>query len=327
MNATCSVIHPPASRPWQSFVAAWERFFHGRIDARRMALVRISYGLLMLMYLAILYPDLETWFGPVGLVPADVYEQARMPHQWSVLRWLPTDPQAAGDWLRCVFWLHFASAAMLAMGFLTRINAVVVFVLLVSWQNRNPLIWDGEDPLFRLIGFYLLLMPSGRAWSIDRWLFHGREQSCAMASAWPLRLVQLQMTIVFVSAAICKLGGEDWVDGIALSYVGRLDDTFGKFPVPSVMFETPLIVRLMTWLVIIVELVAPLLLWFRETRRWALALIVVFHLANEYAMYLFLFHWIMLVGWSTFLTSQDLSWFSFLAPVRRGGGWGEGRKR
>jgi uncharacterized membrane protein YphA (DoxX/SURF4 family) len=307
MSAPDAVCHSVSARPWSSFVAAWNRFFHGRIDARRMAIVRISYGLLVLVWLAILYPDLDTWFGPAGLVPADVYEQGRQPQEWSVLRWLPGDASAAAGWLQFIFWLHIASAVMLVLGLFTRVNAMLVFVLLVSWQNRNPLIWDGEDPLFRLLGFYLLLMPSGRAWSLDKRLFGGNSECCPLSPAWSLRLLQLQMTVVFIAAGLSKLGGDAWVDGVALSYVGQLDDLFGRFPVPHFLFETPLLVRLMTWAVIAVELIAPLFLWFRETRRWALLIIVLFHLSNEYAMFLFLFHWIMLVGWSTFLTSGDIS--------------------
>jgi uncharacterized membrane protein YphA (DoxX/SURF4 family) len=321
MSAQDAVFNPVSAHPWSGFVVAWNRFFHSRIDARRMAIVRISYALLMLVWLAILYPDLDTWFGPAGLEPADVYEQARQPQQWSVLSWLPHDVAAAASWLQFVFWLHIVSAAMLALGLFTRVNAVLVFVLLVSWQNRNPLIWDGEDPLFRLLGFYLLLMPSGRAWSLDRRLFGARRECCPLVPAWPLRLVQLQVTIVFIAAALSKLGGDAWVDGVALSYVGRLDDLFGRFPVPHVLFETPLLVRLMTWTVIVVELIAPLFLWFRETRRWALLVIVLFHLSNEYAMFLFLFHWIMLVGWSTFLTSGDITFLTgVFSRIRPGPG-------
>jgi uncharacterized membrane protein YphA (DoxX/SURF4 family) len=317
MIVQAALSQPTPTHPWHGFSAGWNRFFHAPIDARRLALVRISYALLMLVYLAILYPDLDTWFGPAGLVPADIYEQARQPQQWSVLRWLPNDSRAASDWLQFVFWLHIASAVMLALGLLTRLNAILVFVLLVSWQNRNPLIWDGEDPVFRLVGFYLLLMPSGRAWSLDRLLFRRTSNCCPLAPAWPLRLLQIHMSIIFIAAGLSKLGGDDWVDGIALSYIARLDDTFGRFPVPHFLFETPLLVRLMTWTVIALELVAPLLLWFRETRRWALLVIVLFHLANDYAMFLFLFHWIMLVGWSTFLTSADLQLLERMNPLRR----------
>src|SRR5688572_9171811 len=115
MNAPDAIGNSISAHPWSGFVAAWNRFFHGRIDARRMAVVRISYALLMLVWLAILYPDLDTWFGPAGLVPADVYEQARQPQQWSVLRWLPTDATSAAHWLQVIFWLHIASAVMLAL--------------------------------------------------------------------------------------------------------------------------------------------------------------------------------------------------------------------
>lgn len=292
---------------WRSFAAGWNKFLHAPIDARRFAIVRIGFALLILIYMAVLYPDLEKWYGPTGLYPAEVEAEAALPQQWTVLHWLPADAEQADVWLHRVFWLHIACTLMLLFGIASRVNALLVFVLLVSWQNRNPLILDGEDSVFRLVGFYLVLMPSGRTWSVDRWLFHQSKDACPLAPAWPLRLLQLQMVVIFVAAALFKLGGSAWLDGTALSYVVRLDDTFGRFRVPSLPFEIPLLVRLMTWTVVAVELIAPLFLWFRETRRWALLLIVLFHLSNEYAMCLFLFHWIMLVGWSTFLTSADLS--------------------
>jgi len=300
---------------WRTLSTSWTVFLHAPIDVRRFAFVRIGYALLILIYLAILYPDLETWFGPTGLYPAEVDAETKLPQLWSVLRWLPTEPLEAGIWLHRIFWLHIACTLLLLSGFCSRLNALMVYVLLISWQNRNPLILDGEDGVFRLVGFFLLLMPSGRAWSIDRLLWNRSvKDACALAPAWSLRLLQLQMVVIFVSAALYKLGGAAWWDGSALSYVVRLDDTFGRFRIPAWPFEIPILVRLMTWTVLAVELIAPLLLWFRETRRWALLAIVLFHLSNEYAMCLFLFHWIMLVGWSTFLTSGDLQSLSRFLP-------------
>lgn len=293
-----------------AFLAGWNQFFFAPIDARRMAFIRIGFAVLILIYMAILYPDLSTWYGPQGLYPADVDAETKLPQQWSVLRWLPADPGEADVWLHRIFWLHIACTLMLLFGFLSRINSVIVYVLLVSWVWRNPLIIDGEDSVFRLVGFFLILMPSGRAWSIDRLLFHRSPNTCPLVPAWPLRLLQLQMMVIFVAAALYKMGGTAWLDGTAFSYVGRLDDLFGRFLVPSFVFEIPIFVRLITWSVIVIELIAPLFLWFRETRRWALLAILLFHLGNEYTMALFLFHWIMLLGWSTFLTSDDLNIFS-----------------
>lgn len=295
---------------WCTLSGAWQRYFHAQVDARRLALVRIGFAALMLVNFAVLYPDLDTWYGEQGLYPAEAAAAQALPQQWSVLRFIsPTNP-AAETWLHGLYWLTIVSAGMLLVGFLSRLNALVVFVMLVSFQNRNTLILDGEDTVMRLVGFYLLLMSSGRAWSLDslvsRCFARESTEACPLAPAWPLRLLQLQMVVIFVAAALFKLGGRAWIEGTALSFVCRLDDTFGRLPLPHVLFETPILVRLMSWSVIVVELFAPLLLWFKETRRAALLVIVLFHLANEYAMCLFLFHWIMLVGWSTFLTSEDL---------------------
>lgn len=294
---------------WRALSSGWEQFFHARIDARRLALVRIGFAALMLVNFAMLYPDLDTWYGEQGLYPAEAAATRTLPQQWSVLRWIsPQDPDAEA-WLQGLYWLTIASALMLLVGFLSRLNSLVLFVMLVSFQNRNLLILDGEDSVMRLVGFYLLLMQSGRAWSVDSLLacrvFSQSGEACALAPAWPLRLLQLQMIVIFLAAALFKLGGRAWIEGTALSYVCRLDDTFGRFPLPSFIFETPLLVRLISWSVVLVELFVPPLLWFKETRRAALVVIVLFHLANEYTMALFLFHWIMLLGWSTFLTSYD----------------------
>src|SRR5688500_17473413 len=140
------------------FSIGWNRFFHARIDARRFAMVRIGFALLMLIYLAVLYPDLETWYGPEGLYPADIDAERALPQQWSVLRWLPSEGSEAVTWLHRVFWLNVVCTVMLFFGLFSRVNAIIVFAMLVSWQNRNALILDGEDTVFRLVGFFLMLM-------------------------------------------------------------------------------------------------------------------------------------------------------------------------
>ena len=83
-------------------------------------------------------------------------------------------------------------------------------------------------------------------------------------------------------------------------------DLFGRFPVPHYLFDTPWTVRAMTWSVLYVELVIPFLIWIPKARRFSLLVLLAFHLSNEWAMHLFLFHWIMLCGWMSFLTTQDL---------------------
>jgi hypothetical protein len=290
--------------------AAWNGFFHVPLDLRVCALVRISYAALVLIWLAILYPDLAAWFSEEGVLPLTVAKKVMPGGAWTVLALLPR-----GDvWLTSAWVIAVVQALLLLVGFGSRLNAAGVFVWVVSFAHRNGLILDSEDTVFRLIGFYLILIPCGACWSVDAWL-RSRHAPRAVPSdgtrsvppTWGLRLLQIQMCVIFLSAALCKLQSAAWRDGTAMYYVARLDDYFGRFPTPDVLWDTSWIVGLITWGTIIVELIVPLAIWWRPARLAALAAALAFHLVNEYTMHLFLFHWIMLVGWMSFLTGDDLN--------------------
>jgi hypothetical protein len=211
------------------------------------------------------------------------------------------------------FWVLVGHTVLLLVGLLSRVNAACVLVWLISFQNRNVQIIEGEDFVFRLIALFLVLMPCGASWSVDAWLRRRwrrtqPEANSHLAPAWGLRLLQVQMAVIFLSAGLHKLSAEAWFDGTAMYYVSRLDDYFGKFPIPTWIFDTPWAVALITWSVVLGELLIPIFIWFRETRRAALVVAVLFHLGNEWTMHLFLFHWIMLAGWLSFVQAGDFAW-------------------
>src|SRR6185436_18943267 len=204
----------------------------------------------------------------------------------------------------------------LLVGFASRFSAVSVFVWLVSFQNRNQMILDGEDDILRLISFFLIFMPLAEVWSVDAWL-RGPEEKLgsdtkpkhayqSASSPWAVRMLQYVMVSMMLATGLWKLAGEPWRDGTALYYVARIDDLFGRFPVPHYLFDTPWTVRAMTWSVLYVELVIPFLIWIPKARRFSLLVLLAFHLSNEWTMHLFLFHWILLCGWMSFLKREDL---------------------
>jgi hypothetical protein len=306
---------------WPAFAGGWLRFFHAPADGRVAALVRVGFALCVLASMAVLYPDLERWFTAGGVLSAADSREVADPLAWSLLWHLPETPRV----VTACFWITVAHAVLLLIGLLPRVNAACLYVWLLSWQHRNPLLVDGEDTLMKLLAFYLVFIPSARVWSVQQlfgWLwFAPRTTDSAPANAapaepgsippryaipgWSMRLLQIQMSLMLLATGLGKLQGTTWVDGTALYYAARLDDFFGRFPVPAWPFDEPWSVAGLTWGVLVAELSLPLFVWFRETRRPALVLIVLFHLANEWTMHLFLFHWLMLVGWLSFLDSSD----------------------
>jgi hypothetical protein len=311
-----------------SLARNWHEFFHAPCNARVCAAVRIAFATVVLLNLSILYPDLDRWFTDGGVLPSAVSREIARPHTWSILWRLPSTPEV----VRTCYWIAVIQAVLLLVGLLPNIQVLCLFVWLTSFENRNFLINDGEENVFRLLAFLLIFVPIGRAWSVDaaiwRWFTarpltpdpsptRGEGSKRYAAPGWGLRLVQIALCLIFLSAGLSKLGGDAWLDGTALYYVARLDDYFGRFPVPDWPFDSPWAVAMLTWSVVAIELLVPALIWFRETRRLCLVLVVLFHLGNEWTMHLFLFHWVMLAGWLAFVSPDDFAWIGRLVQRKQ----------
>jgi hypothetical protein len=278
-------------------------------DPRLASVLRIGYGALLLINLAMWAPDLQLWFTDAGVLPAAAAVEIVKEHApTGVLGWV-----SAAWWPIACYGVLVAAGVLLTLGWHTRVQAVAVLLGLTWFQNRNYALVDGEDTLFRLFAGYLALCPAGWAFSLD-----ARRRARRQARAggppppppipWGLRLFQIQLSVIYLSSAIEKTTGADWRSGDALYYVARLDHSFGKLPVPSFLFESLTVTHVMTWGVLAAEWLLPVLLWLRPTRRWAIAAAIVFHLSIEYTMNLFLFHWLMILGLLAFAEYDELRW-------------------
>ena len=285
----------------------WNRFFHAPVDPAPCALIRIGFAFLLLINNLVLTPDLLKWYGPDGVLPLIASRMVIDSDTLTLFQILPETHAA----LLVAFGIYNLHAVCVLIGWRTRLNCICLFIWLVSFQHRNLIILDGEDTVFRLIAFLLIFMPAGAKHSVD-----SRRASAAgrpsIQTAWALRLLQLQMSLIYLSTAILKFGGSDWRDGTALYYVIRLDDLFGRFPIPLSLFESLAAIKVMTWTVLVVELALPVLLWIPRTKLYAVATALLLHLLLDYSMNLFLFQWIMIVGLLSFVSVDDI------ANIRKG---------
>lgn len=291
---------------------AWDAFFFAPAELRVCALLRIGLALATLINLAVWHPDLERWFTDSGVLAASELYLVQPLERWTPLAW-----SNGTTLVQVVFWVAVLQSTLLLVGASSRFNAICIVLWLMAFQHRNPIILDMQDTLLRLLAWYVALMPCGRVWSLDAYL---RKKSLAAepTPAWGLRLLQIQMSLVFLTAAWFKLQGEPWRSGVALYFVGQLDDYFGRTPALDWMFVDPLLVRLMTWSVLAIEVGVPLGVWFKQTRRCALLVAIVFHIGNELTMHLFLFHSLMVLGWCSFLTREDFDLVGrWMSPRRR----------
>jgi len=285
----------------KSCISAFDQFLHTGVDPAVIPCLRIGFALLVLIHVAVLWPNAEMWFTDQGVMTQKTAMVFSSKYQWSILFYLPsTTPVIQG----CLVVMAVHGLLML-LGVSSRMQVACLFVWLVSFQNRNMLIHDGEDTLMRLFAFFMIWLPLDRSWSLQKyWRRENSASDLVQESAWALRLIQFQLIAVYASTALCKLQGSTWHDGTAMWHVARMTDNFGRL-IPAALFDDYWTSAAATWSALLLELVLPIILLIPKTRRWGVIAGILLHLGIEVSMNLFLFQWLMILGLISFVRLSD----------------------
>jgi hypothetical protein len=275
-------------------VEAWNRFWFEPVESSTFVLFRLAFGLLALGYTISLAPALFAFYSDDGILPAQPTYSGTL--AWGLLGWFPSDGAVV-----LFYFLLLIGAIALLVGFQTRIAALVFFVCLISFGRRNPWVLNSGDLLVQVLAFYMLFMPAGVAGSVDRWLKDPRGLwDFSARSIWPLRLVQVQVSILYIAAVWAKVRGVTWNDGTAVSYAFRIED-IARFPVPSFVTDSLVLANLLTFGTLAVELSIGILVWNRVLRPWVLLLGLGLHLGIDYAVRVGFFSYAVLIAYVAFI--------------------------
>lgn len=280
-------------------LTAWLRFWFEPQSTSSLALFRIAFGLLVTAWTSTLAPNLFAFFGPNGIEPD---QPERVVGEWGLLA-----ETASPVALLAVFLATLAGAVALTVGWHTRIAAVVVFIGIVSIDQRNALIGNSGDGLLRNLAFYCMLAPSGVALSLDRLRTARGAFWCFPARApWALRLIQIQLSVGYLSAVWHKIQGETWRDGTAVSYALRMEDIH-RLPTPAFLTQSALVTEALTFGTLALELALGILVWNRTLRPWVMAMGIAMHLMIEYSIMVGFFGMAILVAYLAFLSPATAS--------------------
>lgn len=286
----------------------WARFWHVPVRAERLALTRIFFGLALLTDQLFQYlPHLGEFFGAEGVAPAGVHDRWLLKNwHWHILV-LGTDDL---NILYPVFFFWVGATIAFILGWHTRLMNVAVWFLAACFQMRNPCILNGGDDTLMVGIFLLMLMPTGQALSLDALrrrvgaasraapgpARHAGPTEPALVPAWGVRVLQIQLAVIYLSTGLVKLKGSGmfegtWWEGTSihyvLNYVTMSRWSFAQLPLP-LWLTAPLTYVSVWW-----EALFPLLVLSRWTRKWALWFGVLFHVG----IYLTIE-----VGWFSFYT-------------------------
>ena len=283
--------------------AGWNHFYFDKTDASILGLFRIVMGFLFLLNGLSLIEDFNYWYG-VGnesLVPlADsltFYNDPRI----NLFRVLPASNIAAG----LILFFYIIFSLMLMLGYQTKLSTLLLFIFSVSLQNRNYAILNSGDTVMTCLLFAMIWAPCGTCHSLDSYMADSKGKPLDKNIPYMgIRLIQIQFAIIYLSTALFKFKGIDWVDGTAVYYTSRLEN-FQRFVVP-VLFDHLFLIKIMTWFALATEFAMGTLIWVKEFRLWVLMAGLILHIGIEITMSIGFFEWVMLAGYLVFLKSSDI---------------------
>jgi hypothetical protein len=275
--------------------SAWEAFWFSPEPTSSLAIFRIAFSALTFLWTLSLLPDLDAFFSPDGIEPPHPVDLAH--GYWGVLNVVDTRASVLA-----LFIVLLAASVALLVGYRTRLASVVVFVGIVSFMQRTPSIFNAGDVLIRSCAFFLMFAPAGASLSVDRWRRH-RDSFWVFPTStpWALRLIQVQVSVLYLASVWEKLHGAAWRNGTAVSLSLGLQD-FQRLPAPGFVVHSLLISSVMTYLTLAVELMIGLLVWHRGARPLVLALGVGLHLSIDAGLRVGFFSEAVLTSYLAFLS-------------------------
>ncbi len=239
------------------------------LDYRSLALLRVGIALTILCDLLQRSRNLFAHYTDGGVLPrSDLFAHWNM--HWTVSLHL-----ASGELWFQIFLFAVAGifALMLLFGYRTRFAIVVCWFLLISLQNRNPLVLQGGDIVFRTTVFFMMFLPLERVWSLDR-LFNRvpRPSSKTIADFGTLGYIA-QACVLYIFTGILKTGPAWHSEGSAVYYALNVDQLVTPFGVW--LRNIPAVLPLLTHAVLYYE-VYGVILFFIPWKQWIFRTIGIF---------------------------------------------------
>ncbi|MBV9124455.1 MAG: HTTM domain-containing protein [Planctomycetes bacterium] len=228
----------------------WDRFWFSPGDPKLLGLIRLLCGLVVL-YVHLAYTaDLKELMGPHAWVDHQTVNEFRHGYRWFTLPWgweeAPNPAPFDTGYYAWSIWYHVTNPGtmmaihitilvimfLFTIGFCTRITSVLTWLAAVSYIQRSPTSLFGMDTMMNLLLLYLMIGPSGAAFSVDRLIarywgtwraLRGHRPAPAafphpqlVSANLALRLIQVNLCFIYLAAGLAKLQGTSWWSGTAI---------------------------------------------------------------------------------------------------------------
>lgn len=281
-----SVVFAPFNRAAR-FVDHW---LMEPIDARVYAIVRIAYGLLCFAVIVETWPVSDSLFSEVGMSW----------HRPDLLFYLPIKYIRSPEAVRALMAFSAVAAVMMMLGLFTRAAAVVLYFWNFSYCAIGYPAEAGYDGIARIVGFLMIWAPAVRTWALDARIF---GETPAEVPRYTLRMMQVQLTIIYIATVWLKAPDNYWRSGELMAYF--LMSMYSRFPSWEWAAWGRLSV-LLSWGTLIMETLIPFCLFSPRFRRLGFMMGLALHGGIALSSTIFMFSLAMVPLYLAFFTREDV---------------------
>jgi hypothetical protein len=200
--------------------ARWNAFWFGAADVAPLAVIRICTGVLLLYVYLAAAPDAHDYLGTHAWIDAGLLgtlrgagSDAAVPPWWGQSIWFHVSSPTG---ITLTYAAFLIAIVCFTVGLFTRLATIAVWIGHLSFVHRAYLSWSGLDTILAMLLFYLCFAPGGAAFSVDRAFRRQDLPPHTWTANLVLRMIQVHMCIVYLSAGLSKLQGSQWWDGTAV---------------------------------------------------------------------------------------------------------------
>ena len=310
----------------------WSMFMGWLIDGRRasygLAVMRIAYGLMTLVTLALYAPHFSYSFGQGSRWGDPLVESSSINnYPWPLpFPFSRDDPDAL---LYVKVGVLVVVAIAYTLGWRMRVISPLFVYLWLGFTTLNPVITNsGHYQTLRIMLIIMLFADLSSRWSLDarrrkKQGLHRTASQWQYAPTWLTNLlnnaavivIAYQLCVIYVVSALWKLQGSTWLSGVAVYYPLRLEE-LTMFPwLNDLAWSMTPLVHIATWASIYLQLLFPLMLLHRWTRVFGLIAITAMHAGIGLLLAIPFFSLVMIAADMIFI--RESTWQRGIVFVRR----------
>jgi hypothetical protein len=262
---------------WEEILNRARVFFLSPASARPHAVLRIGLASVLIVQALYMRHDIISYFAIDGLIQGPLADTFNNPNNPQMSWFVDFLARYEVSEVSCITWatrIYFFSLLFLFLGLWTRGAAVVAFFLQWTFTNTGYSSAYGFDMYAHIFLFYLIWVPAGHAFSLDRLL--GRTSALPSSDArLGLRVMQIHMAIAYLTSALEKAQVRDWWNGELIWRSVNLPE-YSQFDM-TWMAYWPIIPMALGWGTLLVEGLFFVFIWPKQTRLFWVILTTSLH--------------------------------------------------